>query len=232
MVKDVHVVLGKQKRTGKNTKEDDMWKKQSIFWELPYWKDLDAHHSIDVMHVEKNVWESLLKTLLNTDEKTRDHGHAWADLTKMGIRLELWLDDSTKGMELPTSCTTLSKYGKEEFCGFLKNVKVPSGYSMNVSWLTSFSDLKVAPGMKSHDYHVLLTLMIVVGIQNILSSNVREAIMNFCLFFYAIGQKVLRKEALKSLEKGTMKLYASYRCIFHLPFSTSVSISWLILLRR
>jgi hypothetical protein len=31
MVKDVHVVLGKRKRLGKNTKEDDMWKKQSIF---------------------------------------------------------------------------------------------------------------------------------------------------------------------------------------------------------
>jgi hypothetical protein len=31
MVKDVHVVLGKQKRTSKNTK-DDMWKKQSIFF--------------------------------------------------------------------------------------------------------------------------------------------------------------------------------------------------------
>jgi hypothetical protein len=31
MVEDVHVVLGKQKRTDKNTGEDDMWKKQSIF---------------------------------------------------------------------------------------------------------------------------------------------------------------------------------------------------------
>jgi hypothetical protein len=31
MVKDVHVVLGKWKMTGKNTEEDDMWKKQSIF---------------------------------------------------------------------------------------------------------------------------------------------------------------------------------------------------------
>jgi hypothetical protein len=27
MVKDVHVVLGNRKRTGKNTGEDDMWKK-------------------------------------------------------------------------------------------------------------------------------------------------------------------------------------------------------------
>jgi hypothetical protein len=32
MVKYVHVVLGKRKRTGKNTEEDDTWKKQSIFY--------------------------------------------------------------------------------------------------------------------------------------------------------------------------------------------------------
>jgi uncharacterized membrane protein YiaA len=63
--------------------------------------------------------------------------------------------------------------------------------------------------VKSHDYHVLLTQMIAVGIWNILPINVREAIMNFCFFFNTIGQKVLSKEALKSLEKVTMKLYAS-----------------------
>jgi hypothetical protein len=155
MVKDVHVILGKWKRIGKNTEEDDMWKKQSIFCELPYWKDLDVHHLIDVMHIDKNVCESLLGTLLTMDGKTRDHGHARADLNKMGIRPELWLDDSVKGTELPTSCITLSKHDKE-FCGFLKNVKVPSDYLMNVSRLISFSDLKVAPGVKSHDYNVLL----------------------------------------------------------------------------
>jgi hypothetical protein len=74
----------------------------------------------------------------------------------MGIRPELCLDDLVKGMELPTSCITLSKHEKE-FCGFLKNVKISSGYSMNVSRLISFPNLKVAPGVKSHDYHVLLT---------------------------------------------------------------------------
>jgi hypothetical protein len=42
----------------------------------------------------------------------------------MGIRPELWIDDSVKGKELPTSCITVSKHEKKEFCGFLKNVKV------------------------------------------------------------------------------------------------------------
>jgi hypothetical protein len=54
-----------------------------------------------------------------------------ANLKKMGIKSELWLNDSVKGTELPTSCIALSKHEKE-FCGFLKNVKVPSGYSMSV----------------------------------------------------------------------------------------------------
>jgi hypothetical protein len=36
MVKNAHVVLDKRKRTAKNNEEDDIWKKQSIFWELPY----------------------------------------------------------------------------------------------------------------------------------------------------------------------------------------------------
>jgi hypothetical protein len=63
---------------------------------------LRSHHSIDVMHVEKNVCENLLGTLLNTDEKTRYYGHARADLKKMRIRPELWLNDSIKGIKLST----------------------------------------------------------------------------------------------------------------------------------
>jgi hypothetical protein len=144
---------------------------------------------IDVIHIEKNVYESLLRTLLNTDGKTRDHGHGRANIKKMGIRPELWHDDSVKRTELPTSCITHSKYEKNEFCRFLKNVKVPSSYSMDISRLTSLPNLKLAPRVKSHNYHVLLTQMIVVGIRNILPVNVREAIMNFCFFFNAIGQK-------------------------------------------
>jgi hypothetical protein len=126
------------------------------FCELPYSKDLDACHSIDVMHVKKNMCESLLRTLLNINEKTRDDGHPRVDLKKMGIRPELCLNNSVKGTELPTSCITISKHEKE-FYGFFKNVKVPSDYSMNISRLISLPDLRVDPGVKSHDYHVLLT---------------------------------------------------------------------------
>jgi hypothetical protein len=58
----------------------------------------------------------------------------------------------------------------------------------------------------SHDYHVLLMQMITVGIQDILLVNVREAIINFYFSFNAIGQKILSKEALESLEKRHYKI--------------------------
>jgi hypothetical protein len=115
----------------------------------------------------------------------------------------LWLDDLVKGIELSTSCITLSKHEKE-FCGFLKNVKISSVSSMNVSGLISLPNLKVAPDMKSHDYHILLMQMITIGIWNILPVNVWEAINNFCFFFNAIGQKVLNEEALESFGKKAL----------------------------
>ena len=32
------------------------FKKQSIFFQLPYWKDLFVRHFIDLMHTEKKCW--------------------------------------------------------------------------------------------------------------------------------------------------------------------------------
>ena len=78
-----------------------------------------------------------------------------ADLKEMGKRPELCLnDDSDAKIELPTSCITLSK--TEEFYEFLHSVKVSSSYSTNIARLVSLIDLKLAPGIKSYDYHVLL----------------------------------------------------------------------------
>jgi hypothetical protein len=51
------------------------------------------------------------------DRKTRDHRHAHADLKKIGIMPELWLNNSIKGTELHTSWIILSKHELKEFVG-------------------------------------------------------------------------------------------------------------------
>jgi hypothetical protein len=65
-------------------------------------------------------------------------------------------------MELPTSCT-LSKHEKKVFW-VLKKCESTIRLLDERLRLISFPDLKVAFGVKSHDYHVLLTQMIAVGI--------------------------------------------------------------------
>ncbi|GKF22056.1 zinc finger, PHD-type containing protein, partial [Tanacetum coccineum] len=40
------------------------WTKRSIFYELAYWSFLTLKHNLDVMHIEKNVLESILNALL------------------------------------------------------------------------------------------------------------------------------------------------------------------------
>jgi len=63
MVKDMKVVFGKgwgSKPVPKDAQgHAPMWKK-SIFWELPYWHVLEVRHTIDVMHLTKNLCVNLL----------------------------------------------------------------------------------------------------------------------------------------------------------------------------
>jgi hypothetical protein len=66
-----------------------VWKRKSAFWDLPYWKILGTPHSLDAMHITKNVCESLLGTLLNMPDSTKDGPNARNDLIMMGIKKEL-----------------------------------------------------------------------------------------------------------------------------------------------
>jgi len=61
-------------------------KKRSIFFDLPYWSDLDVRHCIDVTHMEKNVCGSVIGTLLNIQGKTKDGLNTRQDLADMGIQ--------------------------------------------------------------------------------------------------------------------------------------------------
>jgi hypothetical protein len=106
MVKDIKVVLGnekggaskKTKKVGKNAEKNvknnvnetsGLFKKRSIFRNPPYWKDLMVHHEIDVIHVEKNVYETLIGIFLDIPGKTKDTLKAWINLEEMKLRKDI-----------------------------------------------------------------------------------------------------------------------------------------------
>jgi hypothetical protein len=82
MVKDLKVIFGKGPG-GQSVPHDvdrhvPMWKMMSIFWELSYWKILEVHSVIDVMHVTKNLCVNLLN-FLGVYGKTKDTPDALQD---------------------------------------------------------------------------------------------------------------------------------------------------------
>jgi hypothetical protein len=64
MVKDVKVVFGKgpgsQPIPNDATGHAPIWKKKSIFWELPYRQVLEVRSALDMMHLMKNLCVNLL----------------------------------------------------------------------------------------------------------------------------------------------------------------------------
>ena len=195
-VKDIDVVFGK---TQKCATERNVWKKRSIFFGLPYWRYLDVRHSLDVMHVEKNVCDSLIGMLLNIQGKTKDRLNSRLDLLAMGIRGDLGLQSMGKQTYLPPACHTLSKNEKRSLCECLHGVKVPQGYSSNIKRLVSMKDLKLI-GLKSHDCHVLMQQLLPVAIRGILPKKLRHTITRLCFFFNAICSKVIDPQELLELE--------------------------------
>ena len=56
------------------------WKKRSIFWDLPYWSTNLIRYNLDVMHIEKNVFDNIFNTVMNVKGKMKDNAKSKEDL--------------------------------------------------------------------------------------------------------------------------------------------------------
>ena len=204
MVKDLKVVLGKRKRSNNTPVVDGPWKKRSIFYELPYWRTLFVRHCLDVMHIEKNVCESIVGTLLDIPNKSKDGEKARLDLKELKIRLNLIPTKKGNATYLPPAKYTLSRQEKRKLCEWLASVKVPNGYSSNFKRLVSMKDLRLI-GMKTHDCHILMQQLLPLALRGVLTKDVRFAITKLCSFFNSICSKVIDPLTLESLQSELVK---------------------------
>nr|GEY56746.1 hypothetical protein [Tanacetum cinerariifolium] len=106
-----------------NRQNDAYWKKFNIWYQkLRYLRHHSVPHCIDFIHVEKNVAESLVGTLLNVPGKTKDRVNARLDLAKLGVKPELFAMQEDK-TTLPPAGYTLTNAEKDIFCETLYNIK-------------------------------------------------------------------------------------------------------------
>ena len=140
------------------------------------------------MHIEKNMCENLIVTLLNIPGKSKDGLNARKDLAQLGIRYELIQKNDDKGKTyLPSACYNLSRAKKHSFYTSLYNLKVPEGYSSNFRNRVSMDELKLN-GLKSHDCHTLIQQLLPVAIHGMLPKKVTYAITRlfFSLMLYVL----------------------------------------------
>ena len=138
MVKDIKVVFEKGPGSRSMLSDDGrapMWKKKSIFRDLPYWEVVEVHHAIDVMHLTKNFCVNLLG-FLGVYGKPKDTLEVWQDLQRMKQWAALNLEKRDKGRHyLGPACYSLSKEEKQSMFECLNSIKVSSGYFSNVKRL-------------------------------------------------------------------------------------------------
>ncbi|XP_066321900.1 uncharacterized protein [Miscanthus floridulus] len=147
--KFTQVIFGKSdKKRKRSSTVYGVWKKKSIFFQLPYWSKLTLRHNLDVMHIEKNVGESLASTLLGQEGKTKDNINSRFDMEIMGIQPKLHATPTDDGKFLFHNAPyTLFGPKRKAFCEFLTKIKVPYGYSAKVSNYVDAINVKIS-GMK------------------------------------------------------------------------------------
>ena len=181
--------------------QDSYWKKFNIWYRrLRYWRYNSIQHCIDFMHIEKNVAESIIGTLLDVPNKTKDGHKARLDLVHFNLKPELHPKKEGNKTTLPPAACTLTKEEKDKFCQSLYHLKVPQGYCSNFSNLVSLKDRKLI-GLKSHDYHMLMQEFLPVAIRPMKHAPTRIAITRFCFFFKTICSKEIKVDELDRLQE-------------------------------
>ncbi|XP_038698945.1 uncharacterized protein LOC119996398 [Tripterygium wilfordii] len=77
--------------------QEHNWTKKSIFWDLPYWCNNLLRHNLDVMHIEKNVFDNVFNTCMDVKGKSKDNVKSRMDLSNYCKRRALELVEHDNG---------------------------------------------------------------------------------------------------------------------------------------
>ena len=138
-----------------------------------YMQKLPIRHLLDVMHIERNICDSLLKLIFGS----KDTAASRRDMEEEGIRDHLWI---RRGIVAggnwikPAAPYVLTKDEQKIFMDQLAGISVPTGYcgAMKKHILQN----KIG-NMKSHDFHIFFQFVLPVCLRYLMHSGPRQAII-------------------------------------------------------
>ncbi|CAM8999989.1 unnamed protein product [Rhodiola kirilowii] len=191
--------------------KDHNWRKCSIFFELPYWRTLLLRHNLDVMHVEKNICDNVLGTILQIAGKSKDSKEVRLDLETLGIRRDLWLKIVGGATIIPDANYLLRASKKKIFFDWMKELRFLDSYSSNIAKCVKNGKLM---GMKTHDYHVLLEQVLPLALPDLLPKQVADTVVQLAKFFRDLCCKTMRLNDLSQLEEDIVIVLCKLERIF------------------
>lgn len=159
------------------------------------------------MHIEKNICDSILGTLLNMSRKSKDHIEARKDLQELGIRKVLHPVASSDGkyLEIRATIFYMTNEEKDLFCSVLKNAKLPYGSASNIKMYVHMKERKVSR-YKSHDAHFILHYLLQFAVKKSLKPEVAVPLIRLGEFLRSIWSKVIDLNDLKRLQQEIIEI--------------------------
>ena len=155
---------------------------------------MPVRHVLDVMHVEKNIAESILKHLFGE----KDTPESRRDMEAMGVRPELWLRPRLDGQPFfkPPTPYVLTEAERKMFIAECAAIRTPSGYG---GALGKHLNKSRFVGLKSHDYHCLVQQIIPVVSRRLLHPFQRTTLIRLGKCLSRICAKVVVRSELPAL---------------------------------
>ncbi|XP_074323897.1 uncharacterized protein LOC141660812 [Apium graveolens] len=125
----------------------------------------------DGMHVEKNVCDNIIGTVLHMKFKSKDSLASRLDLVDMGIQPDLAPEVGEKRTYLPPAPYTLSRKEKQTILASLYDMKLPYGHASNIRNCVSMIDMKLYEGSIAEGY-------------------LKEESIEFCSEFYSGSSRI------------------------------------------
>lgn len=174
------------------------------------------------MHIEKNVCDNLVGTMLNIVGRTKDNLKARLDLKDIGIRHDLHPKVLPNNKtHLPAAWYTMSADEKVHFLTVLKNLKVPDGYASNISRGVNLKEHTLT-NLKSHDGHILMQDILPIALRVAMPKQVAVVaiVSELSSCFKALCLKALDIEELDRLQSRVALTLCLMEKIFPPSFFT------------
>jgi hypothetical protein len=135
---------------------------KSCLWKLSYAKALILSHTIDLMHQEHNVAESIISMCFDVTDFLKDNISARKDLTTLCSCHSLEAERNAKeNLTRPHAPYYLKPAERKEILRWVKKLKFSNRYASNIKRAVNVNTDKLN-GLNSHDCHIIIEIFMPV----------------------------------------------------------------------